>query len=74
MEGICDRDKIVSDYLRVRVKAFDRRMQTINEIVRDDADLPRCPPDCEKEDETECDETVIVHCEKEITATVTGEE
>ena len=48
-EGICERDKLVNVYLTKRIEAYDRRMQSINEVYRDENELPRCPPDCEKE-------------------------
>ena len=50
-EGICERDKLVNTYLSKRIEVYERRMQSINEVYRDDNELPRCPPDCEKDDE-----------------------
>ena len=45
-EGICERDKLVNVYLAKRIEVYERRMQSINEVYRDDNDLPRCPPLC----------------------------
>ena len=50
-EGICERDKLVNLYFKKRIDVYERRMQTINEAYRDENDLPRCPPDCDKDDE-----------------------
>ena len=47
VEGICERDKLVNVYLAKRIEAYERRMQTVNEVVRDEADLPPCPPICD---------------------------
>jgi hypothetical protein len=45
-EGICARDKIATQYLEKRVEAYERRMQTVNELYRKRKGLPPCPPVC----------------------------
>jgi hypothetical protein len=45
-KGIADREALVTEYLAARLDNFKRRMQTVNEQYRDNADLPPCPPDC----------------------------
>ena len=50
-EGICERDKLVNVYLAKRIEVYERRMESINEVYREENDLPRCPPVCPDERE-----------------------
>ena len=60
-EGICERDKLVNIYLSKRIAVYERRMQTVNEVYRDENCLPRCPPVCPDQDDD--DVTIIENTE-----------
>jgi hypothetical protein len=59
-EGICERDKILNVYLAKRIEVYERRMQSVNEVYRDENCLPRCPPVCDDKDVTIIENTEIV--------------
>ncbi len=46
VEGICARDKLVTEWLRGRMETNDAFRSTVVEIVREEAELPPCPPIC----------------------------
>ena len=48
-ELICTNGRLVSKAININLEARERMLQTLNEIQRADNDLPRCPPDCEKD-------------------------
>ena len=48
-DGMCAREKILNDHLEQRFHARERALQTLDEIIRETNELPRCPPDCDNE-------------------------
>ena len=51
MQGICTATELVNKALNIQLEARERMFQTLDEINREDAEIPRCPPDCDKDDE-----------------------
>ena len=49
MQGICRATELVNDALQIQLEARERMFQTLDEVYRDENELPRCPPDCENE-------------------------
>ena len=45
-EGICARDKLVSEWVRGRMITNNALREATVEIFRENADLPVCPPIC----------------------------
>jgi hypothetical protein len=45
-EGICERDKIVSDYLRAGMVSWMDGRAAVVEAMRCHMELPPCPPVC----------------------------
>ena len=52
--GMCERDKLVTEWVRERIETNDALRETVVEAVRDAAELPPCPPVCDGSEPEPC--------------------
>ena len=64
-ELICANGHLVTRAVNINLNAREAMLQTMNEIRRVDNDLPRCPPDCEKDN----DEVLVIGKDVDIEVT-----
>ena len=53
--GICARDELVTEWMRGRMITNDALRNTVGEALREEADLPPCPPVCPQPEPEPCE-------------------